>query len=136
MGVFLGAVSWDGGRTYGSYHQPLLQEREEGLDLPHTAVSGFLWEQSWTSWQRVTKRLDTWQSASLEGLISPTVCRVRQHLPQSSYLVFQPGYSLRGQGPDPYFDPVELLSILGTFRLPPSNVEVLQNFPKAFGEFL
>ena len=44
MGVFLGAVSWDGGRTYGSHHQPLLQEREEGLDLPHTAVSGFLWE--------------------------------------------------------------------------------------------
>ena len=44
MGVFLGAVSWDGGRTYGSYHQPLLQEREESLDLPHTAVSGFLWE--------------------------------------------------------------------------------------------
>src|SRR5918994_2426306 len=86
--------------------------------------------------RRVTKHLDTWESASLEGLISPPVGRVCQYLPQFPYLVLQPGYFLCGQGSHPSFDPVQLLSILRTFRLPPSNVEVLQQLSKAFCEFL
>src|SRR5215211_4446922 len=48
----------------------------------------------------------------------------------------QPGYFVRGQSPDCFFDPVQLLSSLGVFGLPLSLVEVLQKFPQAFGGIL
>src|SRR5215211_6549482 len=74
--------------------------------------------------------------ASPEGLISPPVCRVCQHLAQFLYLALQPRYFLCGQGSDSFFDPVQLLSILGIFGFPPSMVEALPKLSKAFRGFL